>query len=372
MARVEVSSELLNSMLSNRYMNALDVAHIINTRGDFINMCRQNTEVEFDDLCAMAKYFKKPWTYFLQEGRETIPHIGHDNRTVANKQVPISGEMFNTIQDTELLLDSMIDLFPEYTLQPPNINLSTAINPKRGATSVRQFLGVTAEQQLFCKDDYSALNMWSDALRGRGVYVIQRSIKDDTIKAFSITKKKHALALLNTQDTPYARIFSLLHEYCHLILRNSGICDLSHIRQNKLERYCNEFAANVLLPESLIGDLLGKFKLSSSMAENDRWLQNLSHRFRVSQATILIRLASLGQLDDKEYRQLEKRRSSRRGKASPGGDYYTSAISAVGKGFVKNVFDTLTEGKINRTDASVLLGVGEHLIDKLRNRLHNA
>ncbi len=87
-----------------------------------------------------------------------------------------------------------------------------------------------------------------------GVYVAQRRLRDDTIRAFSKVVGERAVIVVNTGDTAYARIFSALHEYCHLTLRTAGICDLDD--HSAVERYCNAVAAGVLLPGELLDQVV--------------------------------------------------------------------------------------------------------------------
>lgn len=71
---------------------------------------------------------------------------------------------------------------------------------------------------------------------------------------------------------------------------------------------------------------------------------------------------------------MEARRAARRGgggkktkKGSP--TYYTVEINKVGRLYARRVIDALSEGVIDRQDASVLLGVGEQNIAKYRDAL---
>jgi Zn-dependent peptidase ImmA (M78 family) len=368
MAKTVVSSARIMSMFANRRKDVVQAAQELNLSTDLAAITSGDTELDFADIQAIAAYFKKPWSYLLIDEAEVFPNKGQDNRTHLNQQVPVSSDLIDTLQAANFLLDAATELFPEDTVQKPGVSLTTSTAPSSVATNIRTFLGVKIDAQLTAKDEYEALRLWAEAIQARGVYVLQRRLKDDTIRAFSLTRNKHAIMVVDTGDTPYARIFSMLHEYCHILLKNAGICDLDE--HSSTERYCNEFAAQVLLPDILLKQQLDGFKFTGNLDEDEEAIRNLSRLFRVSQAAVMIRLNGAGILKDDLYAKLETRRRSRNGRhAGSGGDYYRTKINSVGKRYAQNVFGALSEGTINRADASVLLGVGEHLVDRFKTEL---
>ena len=116
-------------------------------------------------------------------------------------------------------------------------------------------------------------------------------MKGDSIRAFSRAQNGQAVIVVDTGDTAYARVFSALHEYCHVVLRTPGICDLDEHRD--VERYCNEVAAGVLLPDDLLVGALLDSQFGRSADKDDEQLKSLSHHLRVSQAALLIALRDL-------------------------------------------------------------------------------
>lgn len=355
-------------MLANRHMAVGEVPGLISTTVDLRLLADRDLEVEFDDLQTLAKYFKRPWSYLLCDEEERFPDLGQDNRTFANRQAPVSPELIAEYQAASLMLDAAVELFPEDAYQVPSARVTTDVGAPRAAPRIRAFLGVSLEEQLAVKDDYAALRLWVEALQRRGVYVSQRRLRDKTIRAFSKVRDGQALIVVNTADTPYARIFSVLHEYCHIVLRSTGICDLDE--HSTVERYCNEVAATVLLPDDLLGRELAAVAFGESPEADDERLIRLSHHLRVSQAALLIRLRVRGSISEDIFNGLERRRQDRRGgRASKGGDYYATAINRVGRRFARNVFGAVSDGALDRQDAGVLLGVGEHLVDRFRSEL---
>ncbi len=371
MARTVVSAARLRSMLANRHKTAEQVAADVSTRASLAALVRQDAEVDFEDLQAIAKYFKKPWSYLLLDAEEQFPDLGHDNRTYANQQVPVSPDLIAEYEAVLLMLDAAIELFPDERYQVPAEPITTRTDATIAATRIRALLGVSIDDQIAAKDEYSALRLWIAALHQHGVYVSQRRLRDPTIRAFSAARDGQAVIVVDTGDPPYARIFSLLHEYCHVVLRSTGICDLE--QHSTVERYCNETAAAILLPAELVRRELGGIAFGGDDAADDNELRRLSHRLGVSQAALLIELHRLGVIGDETYEAMEARRLARRAAGRKGrGQFYPTAINKVGRRFARNVFDALADEAIDRADAGVLLGVGEHLVGRFRRELHAA
>lgn len=368
MASIAVSAIRFRSMLQNRHKTAEEIAGQLTTHVNLVVLAAADTEVEFEDLEAIAAFFKRPWSYLLTDEAEHFPDLGQDNRTYLNQRVPMSDEIMAELEAATLMLCAAAELFPEDGYQVPEASLSTNVAPPVAAAQIRAFLSISMDVQLAARDDYAALRLWVDALQDRGIYVSQRRLRDKTIRAFSRIQDGQALIVVDTGDTPYARNFSLLHEYCHIVLRTTGICDLDQHYQ--VERYCNQVAASVLLPIDLLQREITNLQFGVDDEADDKRLQRLSHHFRISQATLLIRLQEAKFIPDEMYEALEARRRTRR--ASPktkGGQFYPTAINRVGRRFAHNVFGSLDDGAIDRADASVLLEVGEHLIGRYRREL---
>lgn len=368
MPKVRISAVRFSSLLANRNLTPADVASRSKTRVSAGLLVAEDQDVDFDDLVALAKLFKRPWSYLLIDEAEALPDAGTDNRTFANRKVGLSPDLLAELQSADLMLEAASELFPDAIFTVPPV-ASSALPASRLATDIRGLLGVSVDEQLKIKDQYAALRRWVAAIHGQGVYVSQRKLKDPTIRAFSKVFGNQAIIVVDTGDTPYARIFSALHEYCHVTLRSTGICDLDD--HSATERYCNQVAAEVLLPRTLLDEAVTSGVFSGGDDAADEALKNLSKQFHVSQAALLIRLRDCGTISQHTYEQMELRRAARRG-GSGGkskGQYYPVRINRAGRLLAHRVVDAMTEGVIDRQDASALLDIGEHSVPRFITEL---
>lgn len=361
MAKVRISAARFSSLLANRNLSPDDIAARVKTGVSPHELASTDIDVEFADLIALSKEFGRPWSYLLIDETEHYPSTGRDNRTFENRQIRLSAELLLELQSTEVMLETAAELFPGWRYQVPKV-VGTEVPAAQLAPEMRALLGVTIDTQLATKDDFAALRLWIGAIHEQGVYVAQRRLSDKTIRAFSQTLGDQAVIVVDTRDTPYARIFSALHEYCHVTLRSTGICDLDD--HTAVERYCNEVAARVLLPSDLLDQVVTSPLFAGAAAAADDELRSLSRRLHVSQAALLIRLRDHGSISQDTYEAMEHRRAGRKsdGGKKPGGTYYPPAINRVGRLYAHRVVDAVNEGIVDRQDASALLGIGEHLM----------
>ena len=132
-----------------------------------------------------------------------------------------------------------LDLATDLDGVPPALPIQASVEERVTdvARRIRSLLGITIQEQKRWKNSYAALNGWRQAAQQHGVLVFQaRGVKVSEMRGFSVTEEPMPLIVLNTKDAPNGRVFTLLHEFCHLLLRKGGICDLKDRRQRPEEK----------------------------------------------------------------------------------------------------------------------------------------
>ncbi len=128
------------------------------------------------------------------------------------------------------------------------------------------------------------------------ISIIEYPLKADDVRAFCISSDI-SIVVLNEHDRPEIKLFSLFHEICHILKRVSGICSID-VEQNDLEieRYCNSFSAEVLVPEDALRHDIGDLR-----AFDRGIVSELSKSYAVSKQVMMLRLLTLGYIDEKQY-----------------------------------------------------------------------
>jgi Zn-dependent peptidase ImmA (M78 family) len=230
--------------------------------------------------------------------------------------------------------------------------------------------------QLDWSDPGRALGGWMAALEDLDVMVLQaQSIETREMRGFSISEETLPVIVLNGADPPRARLFTLLHEYAHVLLRAAGVCDLHEARgrapADDLEVFCNRVAAAILLP----ADVFRADPRVAAAPPDGNWpeqtLGALSERYGVSREVVVRRLYSLGlttwtfmraKIDEyrvgyEEYRAQQKEKPK---KGGPG--WHRMRVRDFGRPYIRLALDAYYRDDIN---ASELAGFLEVKLNKL-------
>jgi Zn-dependent peptidase ImmA (M78 family)/transcriptional regulator with XRE-family HTH domain len=156
----------------------------------------------------------------------------------------------------------------------------------------RARLKVTLAQQHIWSEA-QARDGWRNALEALGIYVYFIKMPREDCMGFSILDDRAIPAICVNDDSKLLerqKTFTLIHEYCHLLLRKPGISDQGN--GNVVEHFCNQFAAAVLVPKSALRAILpgGGPRQEWSTAD----IRKTANRFNVSMEVIALRIEELG------------------------------------------------------------------------------
>ncbi|QGF23128.1 XRE family transcriptional regulator [Raineyella fluvialis] len=214
-------------------------------------------------------------------------------------------------------------------------------------------------------DEYSHLGYWTRALEDAGVLVMSTQgglVSVEEMRAFSLYFDEVPVIMLNGADAPRGRLFSLLHEYMHLLLHTEGLCDMTTdqyavTEDRRLEARCNALAAEILMPrESVLGSVLVR-----QHHPGDPWilgdLIEAARPFGVSVEALLRRLVTLQQVSLADYQAFrEAQQGSAAVKKRPsGGSFYFTKARDLGKGYVRTVAGAHRRSLIDSTTAAEYL-----------------
>ncbi len=230
---------------------------------------------------------------------------------------------------------------------------------------IREKLQWNSDMKGITKDNY--LTEITKKIETLGVLVMRSSyIGSNTRKSLSV-KEFRGLAIsdpyapliyVNTADAKSAQIFTLSHELAHLWIGESGISDLQMFINfdNKIEKFCNEIAAELLVPED---EFKKYYDGSKSTEENCIFIADTYHVSFVMALKRAYDLKFISYEDYKEQYELEMARweEIKQHKRSGGGDYYKTAGARVSKLFSHSVISATLEGKLLYRDATKLLNI---------------
>jgi len=135
-------------------------------------------------------------------------------------------------------------------------------------------------------------------------------------RGFSLCEGAPPVIVLNSGDSPNGRIFTLFHEYAHLLRGSSALCiPAPNARAlppgEHEEPFCNAFAGALLVPaEALMEAIAGR-------TPDDETLAQLATEFSVSRHVILHRLKSVGLLSGVAFERRVADLESRQAEVPP-------------------------------------------------------
>src|ERR1700733_157860 len=342
-------------------------------------------------LRAAAKLYNRPLAIFY------LPEPPHDFQPLRDyRRLPdaqlgqLSPALLAVIRRAHAVREAALELrelADEPVAPAPKLDGPTT-DPERYGTAARALLGVSLSQQAALRHPRRALNAWLDAVSRLDVLVLQaQSIPVQEMRGFSISMDRLPVVVLNGGDFPRGRIFTLLHEFAHVLLHADGVCDALPRQQargptDEIEIFCNQVAAAALMP-------LDAFRAEPALQDppadwhwSEGTIRGLSEKYSVSQEAVVRRLYSIGLTDwsflqakEAEYRAgyeayREEQKRKRKEEAGSGGpSYHRMKVRDLGRGFIESELDAYYSRAITGSDLSEYLEIKLNGLPKLEAEL---
>lgn len=217
---------------------------------------------------------------------------------------------------------------------------------------------------------YEHLNAWVSAIEASGVLVLATrggKVAVGEMRGMSLYFDVLPVIVLNGSDYPRPRLFSLLHEFVHLVLHTEGLCDVvtddqPRTADRSLEARCNAIAAAVLMPASEVRarpEVVARKDIPASWDYDT--LRPVAAQFGVSAEAFLRRLSTLGLVPLGLYRQRRAEfmaahdDEADRARSGGGGNWYRNTVRDLGKGYVRAVTDAHRRRVIDSNTAAIYL-----------------
>lgn len=258
----------------------------------------------YSQLERLADEYGVSANVLLLPSRPNVPQPPPDFR------VPGGAEGLSRIARRELRRARQLQaLLGEVGVLPP-LALPRIGPNEDSALIARAALGVTIDEQVQWRDANAAFQAWRVALTRLGVLVLQFALADDELQGLSLAAANGGppVVFVNQHDWINARIFTLLHEFGHLLLgHDGGICDPwrsgPRSATGSIESRCNQFAGEVLVPSADLVALAEARHAAAHAADGEtiRRLGVLRNRYRVSDQVIWYRLHDVGLVPDDRF-----------------------------------------------------------------------
>ncbi len=323
----------------------------------------------------MADYFKRPVAAFLLPRPPQTPPPPPDFRSLPERQGVFSKETWLALRRARRLQAVAADLMQ--ALEQPGLSDVGITSPDADSEEIaareRARFGVSVSTQGDWRDSTEALAAWRDLLERHTILTFQLKMPVEDTRGFSLAEHDPFVIAISSDDSMNARMFTLFHEYGHLMMRSSGIClpreGEPSGQPERMERWCDHFAGAFLMPrEPLRHDSDCKLFLDGALGSEKR-LTRLSRRYKVSRLALLTRLLMLGWLSRERY----AREVGGLGVPQPtrGGpvEYASRIVREKGRTFTSLVLQAHEQNVVGYSEVADYLGIRLKHLERIRELL---
>lgn len=366
MLKVDLNIEHFNKLLT-LYPHKVDALRCKFRR--FNNWLDGSDKPTFNQLGEIAKKLNIPFGYFFlaELPKQTFP-IPHYRNVKAGNFEP-SEELLDTIKILQTRQEWVKDILIDYGQTPLPfvgcVNISTSVNET--VKSIKQYLQIdkfNAKEFSNWNETFHFLIEQSEKV---GIFVVINGIVGNNthrnldlyeFSGFVLNDEIAPFVFINNNDAKSAQIFTLAHEIAHIWLGKSASFDLRNMQasDNEIEIYCNQVAAELLVPKD---ELLKVYKTTQDF-------DKLAHNFKVSQIVIVRRLLDCKLITKDmffDFYNSNLNQSNIKTKTT-GGDFYNTVPYRLSRRFGEIIYNAATSGKITFREAFKLTDLKPGTFDK--------
>jgi Zn-dependent peptidase ImmA (M78 family)/DNA-binding XRE family transcriptional regulator len=313
----------------------------------------------YPQLEALAyRLYKRPLALFFFPEPPDEPDPEHAFRTLPDFEIEeLNSDTRYKVRQALALQESLRELNAGVNPAERKIFRDLKPGPSLSASSmakrVREYLGVDAHTQTHeWTGSDQALKSWRAAVEESGVFIFKNAFKQKDVSGFCLYDDEFPLIYLNNGTSKTRQIFTIFHELGHILTRTSGVTKRndSYISQltghpKRIEVFCNEFAAEVLVPTDELR------RLVIGRRPDDERISDLAKRYKVSREVVVRRLLEMGLISRAYYEAKAARYKAdydnHVGKEGGGGNYYLTQASYLGERYLRLAFRKYYEGLIS-------------------------
>lgn len=211
-------------------------------------------------------------------------------------------------------------------------------------------------------------------------------LDSEEMQGFAIADPYAPFVFINSEDWEAPQLFTLVHELAHIWIAETGISNdtepviLNKDKFNPVELFCNDVAANALMPDKLFKNL------PADTFKSAKEIFRVSKKCGVSSFALLVRALNLKLITLEDYdklkneatfeynaflnREFEKNEKLKNKEKNGGPNPYLLRLNKNGRLFTQIVLDSFRGGNIEPTQASSLLNTPVNKFSSLEAQLY--
>lgn len=304
----------------------------------------------------LADIYQRSLAAFFTEALPAMPALP-DFRI--NREKRLTPQVYIAERRAHYIVNKLVELTDRRSQIP---DFPETLKPDELAWGLRKYLKASL---LKSKKPEELLTHYKQVLEEKLlVSIIELPLKAEDVRGFSIFADI-SIIVLNEEDKPAIKLFSLFHEIYHLLKRTSGICSVEiEQKDGDIEASCNLFSAEFLVP---LDDLREECKRFSQLDESA--ISELSEIYGVSKQVIMLRLLWLGYVPKERYEYFKKDGERKiKGKQFGRRDWDKVFQNRVGNTVVRETTNAYRSGKISYSEVMDILNLKAKYTEKFIER----
>lgn len=318
----------------------------------------------YPQLEQMAEAFRIPVAVFFFPQPPNVPPIGETFRTLPDAEfAQLPRRIQQLLRKAKAFQLGLYELTQGRNtadrLITRDVQFTARMSVDSMAARVRNYLGVSLEQQTAWRNAEHALKEWRQALYRVGIFVFKDAFREESFSGFSLYDDVFPIIYVNNSQTETRQIFTLFHELAHLLFHTSGIDPLNDEyverlpeRPQHIEVLCNRFAAQFLVPERAFEAAF------AGQRATERTAEILAALFHVSREFIFRKFLDRDLISQDDYQRAARRWADQKQQGGSGGNPYWSKLAYLGRDYVALAFSQYHQSRIDETQ------LGEYLDTK--------
>lgn len=333
----------------------------------------------FEELKALAKAYNSSIAALLLYEPSKEKPLPKDRRTVnSEKQGVFDAKTILAVRKARALLNSLLELREELGLPISRFSFNASLSDSPDELAVKFRKEWKLEQITKIKSTAFALEAYIEKIESLGIAVFQLPLTKDKLRGFSIVDENLPIIVIKRgSESATAKNFTLFHELGHILLNEASICDISlHFNQQRIEKWCNAFAGEILVPGNLLlsNHIVRKYSSSGQKDFSRKDLIEIGTSFHVGPLVVLRRLLEYKCTTPDYYKEkhnLWNKPTFGRAKEPEGRNIPKEVIRERGKTYIGLALNAFDRNKINLKDLSDYLGVKLKYIPNIRQLLYS-
>lgn len=254
---------------------------------------------------SLANFLKIPFGYMFLATPPKTNVMKVEFRSIDNKLPEVSKNLKDTLLQMNRNQSWMSELRQELGWDKLDIikNFDIKVNDRANIVEVaklaKKLLGLEEEWYLNYTTNEKAYNYLREKLENAGILVMQngvvgfdthRRLELNEFRAFMLYDDYAPLIFVNGTDSTAGKIFSLMHEFVHILYQQDDIIsESSQVEIKANERKINQIASEILIPREVIKAKWIELEKKEELARIDA----ISKMLKVSSYAVAVKLSDM-------------------------------------------------------------------------------